>query len=239
MILAPIIWTALPGFFRTLGMSACFPLPIDLGGVLSRVSISLAFSLLFLADQGQVGTNLLFASLAEFSVGVILGLPVLLMVQGASMAGELFDALRGQTIAAMYESILETPASLMSGLYSRCCWLSMLRIGVFEECLRTLGQSFAQIKAGGATDFLLGSSQAHLNLIVFSIRSSFSLVLPFALLFVLSDLCIAMVEKALPGMELYCEALQLRSLLGFVVLLLTCDGPFDLAFLGYFQKLGY
>ena len=201
--------------FRALGLLSMLPLG---GGVImngQRLLLACGLGLL-MKDAAPVWPQAGAAALlGEYLLGLLCGLPAAMLVSCAEMWGDLFDALRGQNIAQMYDSSFEREQA-QSGIFARnFLWSNLLLLGVGENLLAGFYRSFSYVNAGaiGHTDWDLTAYRLMHWSVGFMVEL-FCLFAPIAALFLLIDLAALFSAKLLPHVSLGSEVFQIKSLLG-------------------------
>jgi type III secretory pathway component EscT len=162
----------------------------------------------------------LHALIVEVIIGVCLTLPLALVVNAASSLGEVFDTGRGQNIASLLDPLHETFESSTALILRTLVFAQLLMLGVLEDLFGIYRESFT----------LLSSAVIHFNheglidLLEFCqwiFTGSFSLCLPWLLIFLLIEVFLCFVSRALPQVSLSGESFQLKSILGAGLLACT------------------
>lgn len=214
------------GTLRALGALAVLPFPNGtfpaqlrflFGGLLGAV-----IATRWCAQGGAEAHFSLGASVFEFVLGSIIALPAALVVSGAGMLGELFDAGRGQSIGSFYDPLIETQDSLSAALHRNLVW-TVLLVGGFGEDLAAQMVRSADLFPLGLTDTV---SLAHLTrgLVVFlntGLMRVFTMFLPIAFLYLAIDVALGFIGKIVPNVINSNEAFVLKSAAGMALLWLA------------------
>ena len=229
-------------FFRALGCVALVPMPSDFSGHMLKLALAFGLAALFAADAKTAEQVTVVLCGSEFLFGLMLGLPILLILNAASSAGELFDALRGQTIASMYDPTGDCPASLMGTFFSQYIWVLLIMLGGGNALAQHMRDSIIMIPCGRAAEWLINSASERVVALLATIMTeAFSICLPFAALCVLIDLSCAFLVKLFPGLYFQNEVFAVKSFVGFFLLLLLSETGYERSLLsvllGSFQAL--
>ncbi|MCO6430209.1 MAG: flagellar biosynthetic protein FliR [Deltaproteobacteria bacterium] len=210
-------------FFRSLGAICLLPIGEGVSGFSRHITLAAGMAI-FLSPLDAYSLQPGFASISrELAIGLLLGLPAVLAIEAMRTLGELFDTGRGQSMAAMYDPASSLSSSQTGFLFQKCALVFLLVAGILEHIIAALYQSMGDVPAGTAhTLSVAGSASSVMAIVVSTAAASFSVYLLFAALFLICDICVLFLSKAVPGCSFLCEAFQLRSLAGFsgVVLLL-------------------
>ncbi len=208
-------------FLRAWGMVIMLPLSEAGIGLWRKSLLALGLSLLGYghAQEGG-GAALSLYALREVLIGALVSLPCACIVTLAGMWGDLFDTARGQNISTLYDPLHETQEPVMAVLVKQLCWVQILCCGLLEQLVVQYQKSFVILGVGAnmaATE--LGGQIV--TLLARGTTQMLQLFLPFAALFLLVEIGVGFIGRALPSLSLSSEGLQLKSYLGFALLLLV------------------
>ncbi len=216
---------------RGLGLFVILPLGWDLMGLSARISIAAALAFLI---APQIPPPLDFTTLdvaLEILVGMVMGLPAALLLEGAATIGELFDALRGQSIATVYEPLQQQVLPL-SGTYAKwALWALLLGSGSALQLSVAIVESFHVLPLGGLSLTELPALSSNLLRYIPSIlAATFVACLPFACLCVAVELVLAFAAKQLSGVSLCTEGFLAKYIIALGCVVVTLDSELILAF---------
>ncbi|RIL06211.1 MAG: hypothetical protein DCC75_11030 [Proteobacteria bacterium] len=212
----------LPCFARALGMSIALPFEISVLGLSQRFVLSAGFALLALnpSSAGAFSTSQFEALLnlaANFVVGIMLGLPLLLLLQGAKLVGEMLDIGRGQNIAHAYDPITHNSETFSDQLLHALFWAAIVWSGALQVMFAVYYQSLQVIgSTGQMRDFLSQSWEWCATLVTTWLNFGFKLVCPLLFGYLLVDLAAALINKMLPQVSLFSESFQIKSCFGLL-----------------------
>lgn len=157
-----------------------------------------------------------FDLVKEIFVGAILGLFVNLMLQVFSMAGEVTDMQLGLSMAKSYDPTFGQ-AGLTTNYYSYWFMLYFFAVGGHKSYIQLISVSFDSIP--------IGYESFNIN-ILYIIVMYFETVLTLALKLampvvaasLITEFCIGVLMKAVPTIHVFVLNIQLKMLVGFVVL---------------------
>lgn len=186
------------------------------------ISIALAFILFQtipyepLTYVGVIG----FASLVikEVIVGLIMGLFANICTQILSFAGSLIDTEMGFSMVQDFDPITNTQVTITSNLYQYAVLLMMLVMNLHHYILKALVDSYQVIPVGKAV-IHVNIYQAMLNFITKYFIIGFRIVLPMFAAMLIVNTILAILAKVAPQMNMFVIGLQLKVLVGLLVLL--------------------
>jgi type III secretory pathway component EscT len=207
---------------RPLGLLIVLPLGWDLLGVSARISISAAFAVFVAPHVPVVQQFSIGDCLAEIVLGMLLGLPAALLIECASNAGELFDTLRGQTIATVYEPLQQQVVSLSAIMAKWVVWVLILSNGSAAEFAGALLHSFKAIPPGGmVVGGVQGLGWKVLLLVPKFLALAMTACLPFAFACIAIELVLAFVSKQMPSLSLTTEGFLAKQLVAIGAVLIV------------------
>lgn len=178
------------------------------------------------ALHAQIPVSFNSVSLAvEVVLGVLLVLPVVLFLELVAGLGELFDTIRGQTIATQYTGVGDSPDGVSAFIARSLLWTVLLLAGGFEHILTGLSLSFQQIPPGTFSfSYLINNAPGVLKIVVYECTAVLHSFLPVAVLLLLIELSCAALQTILPGVSLQSECFIAKTVWGvlyFFVLITT------------------
>ena len=204
-------------FLRACGM--LFFLPWDSQQLSGPMRALIACVCALLAPPGElIGDRPMLIILTfEFVIGACLALPVALVVEGAAFVGELFDSLRGQTIATVHAP-LSGVQSVSAAAASQVTFAVVLAGGGLLALTRSYFGSFTAFPAGGV-ELAFVQERAYLFLLqcCATFGAMLTLVAPLALLGLLVDVGVGYLGKIAPQASFQGEAFLLKTALGLLV----------------------
>ena len=137
------------------------------------------------------------------------------------MLGELFDSGRGQNFAGLYDPVSGNHPSSMALLTQRFALVLLLVSGYFELLVSGLHSSVVNLPLGSFAVRNVSDLGARILPVIAQCKAgAFSCYLILATLFLCVDVMMVFVSKVLTGSSLSGESFQLKSYLGFGMLLL-------------------
>lgn len=215
---------------RALGLFVILPLGWDLMGLSARITIAAALTFIIATQIPPPDQFTILDVGFEILIGMIMGLPAALLLEGASTVGELFDTLRGQSIATVYEPLQQQVLPL-SGTYAKwVLWALLLGSGSILQLSVAIVESFNLVPLGGLSFSDLPALSAKLLRYLPSIlASTFVACLPFACLCVAVELVLAFAAKQLSGVSLCTEGFLVKYLIAIGCVAVTLDQELMLA----------
>lgn len=161
-----------------------------------------------------------FDMLKELLVGAVLGFFVNLMLQVFSMAGEVVDMQLGLSMAKSYDPTFGN-AGLSTQYYSLWFMLYFFAVGAHKSYIQLFAVSYDSIPLGWTG----------LNFNVFNVLVQYfetvltlglKLAMPVIAASLITEFCIGVLMKAVPTIHVFVLNIQLKMLVGFVVLAASC-----------------
>ena len=198
----------------------------SLKSVPQKVKIGLSILLAFMIYQlipyeplsyvGVIG----FASLAlkEVIVGLIMGLFANICVQILTFAGSLIDMEMGFSMVQEFDPISSNQVTITSNLYQYAILLMMLVMNLHHYIVKALVDSY-QVIPVGKVFVHINIYQAMLDFIIDYFIIGFRIVLPMFAAMLIVNTVLAILAKVAPQMNMFVIGLQLKVLVGLLVLL--------------------
>lgn len=207
----------LAGFLRSLGFIIFLPFGFDSLGGARRIVLALLVGAVLLVGAPWPSESLSVLQLGgEFILGAILAVPLLCVVGGAMMWGEIFDAIRGESIGTLYEPTFG-PSATVALLARSVVWAVLLSSGVLTECVALLGASVKVVPLGQG--WALGTVGPRVMVIGIEVlRLWLDAALPWIALFLLCEVAGVFVGRIAPQLPLNGEYFLVKTLLGFTLL---------------------
>jgi len=215
--------------FRALGMLALLPLGAAGLQIVSRLLLAVLLAVLAHSTGGVAGYVGAGGLLAEFLVGILLGLPVALVLEMASMLSEFFDHSRGQTLGSLYEPLTLNPESQLGVLVRSFLWANLVWAGTLDTVIGNYFRSLSDLPGSAVSLDLLPSLAVVLAGASLRIAgAAFWGCLPLLGVLLTIDLLAGLASRLLQHTSLWCEVFQLKTLIGLWVALevwgLGCGG---------------
>lgn len=215
----------LPALARVGGIMACAPL-LSSAAVPRRVRalLAMALTLGLMPTLGQTAMPNDWGSLAigvggEALIGVAIGLAMNLVFAGARMAGELIAQQLGLGLAEMFDPHAGGETNILAHAYSLLAMVIFLGVNGHHALIRGIAASFTAVpvmtafNSGGVVTMLSGMLLGALTL-------ALQLAMPIFVTMLIVDLAVGMVGRTVPQVGLMTAGIALRSLVGFIVLVL-------------------
>jgi flagellar biosynthesis protein FliR len=124
--------------------SQAFPVPV-------KATLTVAVTvLLYPVTSGvtRVPTDWLRLLAGEFAIGLVLGLALQFIVEGAQTAGQLLGMQAGYSLVTMLDPQTQADTPVLASLHQMVALLIFLQLNVHHWLLRGLAASFAYLKPG-------------------------------------------------------------------------------------------
>jgi len=204
---------------RAFGAIALLPFGEGANAILSRLVIALgcAFALTpeLLAAPVTPGSII-----GNLFVGIVLSLPIVCVLEGAAMAGELIDVARGQTIAQVYDPLQNEVTSPLGVAGRHLAWVTLIVLAAETVLLGSLKESLTLLPLESPLDlFNRESGWGLLEQCATILASCVRLILPLIVLFFLIECVFGVVAKFATKTSLQVESSAAKIAAGSVLLL--------------------
>ena len=153
----------------------------------------------------------------EVVVGLILGLTLTFVFEGAELAGQVLGFQIGFSLVNVIDPQTQVDTPVLSTFHQLVVLLLFLQLGVHHWLLRGLAKSFEYLPPGvpsatrAATEELLHAAGAMLVIAV-------QIAAPALIATVLADIVLGLIGKASPQLPVLFMGLSVKALVGFLVL---------------------
>ncbi len=167
---------------------------------------------------GVVGYSVLI--LKETLIGFTLGFMCNMCFFIVSFSGQLMDMEMGLSMASMFDPMTNTQISVTGNIYNYLLMLMMVVTNMHYYIVRAIADSFTYFNIGKAI-FPIADIK---NLVVDFIGSyfiiGFRIILPVFCCMLLINVVLGVLAKAAPQMNMFVVGLQIKVLVGLIVLVL-------------------
>lgn len=168
---------------------------------------------------GVVGYSVLI--LKEMLLGITLGLMCNMCFHIVSFSGQLMDMEMGLSMASMFDPMTNSQISVTGNLYNYALMLMMVVTNMHYYIIRAIADSFSYFNVGKAVVPILSLK----NLVVDFIGNYFiiavRIVLPVFCCMLLINVVLGVLAKAAPQMNMFVVGLQIKVLVGLIILVLV------------------
>ena len=196
-----------------------------------RLKVGLSFCISLLLFQVVPKESLGYTGIVGYSIIVLKeGITGLLIVFAANicnsiilLAGNLMDMNIGFSMATEYNPQMRTQASVSANLYSYLVLLLLVVTNMHHYILRAVADSYQLIPVNGQMfqwDYLL---QGMVTYMIDSFVIAFRIILPVFACIMILNCILGIMAKVSPQMNMFAVGMQLKVLLGLVVMLITID----------------
>jgi len=153
----------------------------------------------------------------EVMVGLILGLTLSFVFEGAEMAGQILGFQVGYSLVNVIDPQTQVDTPVLAIFHKAVVLLLFLQLGVHHWLLRGLAKSFEYLPPGvasatpAATEELLHAAGAMLVVAV-------QIAAPTLVATMLADIALGLIGKASPQLPVLFMGLSVKALVGFLVL---------------------
>lgn len=163
---------------------------------------------------------LVFDFAKELLVGAVLGFFVNLMLQVFSMAGEVTDMQLGLSMAKSYDPTFGN-AGLTTQYYSYWFMLYFFAVGAHKTYIELFAVSYNTIPIG-YTSFNINIPYVLVHFFQSVLELGLKLAMPVIVASLVTEFCVGVLMKAVPTIHVFVLNIQLKMLVGFVVLAASC-----------------
>ena len=156
----------------------------------------------------------------ELLVGAVLGFFVNLMLQIFSMAGEVTDMQMGLSMAKSYDPTFGN-AGITTSMYSYWFILYFFAVGAHKSYIKLFAVSYDTIPLGYSS-FNLNVPYVIVHYFQSVLELGLKLAMPVIAAALITEFCIGVLMKAVPSIHVFVLNIQLKLLVGFVVLAASC-----------------
>lgn len=161
-----------------------------------------------------------FDLVKELLVGAVLGFFVNLLLQVFSMAGEVTDMQLGLSMAKSYDPTFGN-AGLTTQYYSYWFMLYFFAVGGHKSYIELFAISYEHIPMG-YTSFNINLASIMVHYFETVLTLGMKLAMPVIAASLISEFCIGVLMKAVPTIHVFVLNIQIKMLVGFVVLAASC-----------------
>ncbi len=156
----------------------------------------------------------------ELLVGAVLGFFVNLMLQVFSMAGEVTDMQLGMSMAKSYDPTFGN-SGVTTNFYSYWFILYFFAVGGHKSYIQLFAVSYDTIPLG-YTSFNINIAYIMVKYFETVLTLGLKLAMPVICASLITEFCIGVLMKAVPTIHVFALNIQLKMLVGFVVLAASC-----------------
>ena len=185
---------------------------------LSLICISIT-PVITLHYVGVVGYAVLI--LKEMLLGITLGLMCTMCFQIVSFAGQLMDMDMGLSMASMFDPMTNSQISVTGNLYNYALLLMMVVTNMHYYIIRAICDSFSYFNVGKAVFPMTNLKNIVVDFIGNYLVIAVRIVLPVFCCMLLINVILGVLAKAAPQMNMFVVGMQIKIMVGLVVLVLV------------------
>ncbi len=152
----------------------------------------------------------------ELVVGLALGFVVGLGFHAVESVGRLVSLQLGLSLAPVLDPVRGDTGSALDPLFAILAGLLFYALDLHLAMLAALGASFEHLPLGGSWPGGIGQAAAGLTAVALELGGR--IALPIALVFLIAELAVALVARAIPQVNVFFLGLPLKLLAGLAVL---------------------
>ena len=212
-------------FARSIGTIAFNPI-LSRNNIPVRAKVALAvfiaFSVFMVINPVPVDTGVspavyLMMIVKEGFVGVVMGFITSMFLYCIQVSGELMDMQSGLGMAKVFDPITNAQSSVMGSIISIVMYLYFFVINGHLSIVAIFAASYNVIPIGDwAINFEVGLAVMSYFMLVLGLV--IKLALPLVIAGLVVQVCIGLVMKAVPGIQIMMLNIQIKVLLGFWIL---------------------
>lgn len=168
---------------------------------------------------------LVFDFAKELLVGAVLGFFVNLMMQVFSMAGEVTDMQMGLSMAKSYDPTFGN-AGLTTQMYSYWFVLYFFAVGAHKSYIKLFAVSYESIPIGYSS-FNMNIPYVIVHFFQSVMELGLKLAMPVIVAALVTEFCVGVLMKAVPSIHVFVLNIQLKLMVGFVVIAASCGAVGD------------
>ena len=159
--------------------------------------------------------------LKEGITGLLIGFGANICNSIVLFAGNIMDLNMGLSMATEYDPVSKTNSPITGNFYNYLVMLLLMSSGMYQYILQAIVDSFTLIPVNGQNFMWDSLLQTMVSYMTDSMVLGFRVALPvFAVLMILNCI-LGIMAKIAPQMNMFSVGIQLKILLGFLVLFLT------------------
>lgn len=195
-----------------------------------RIRVGLSFVVTYLLYYAiTVKPDLIYDTLLGYAVlvlkevitGLLMGFACNVCTTIVAFAGRIIDMEVGLSMASLMDPTTKENMSITGMIYNYAVTLILLITGIYEYILKALAESFTLVPIGGAvfnSDKLLS---AMLKFMADYILIAFRICLPLFAVMILLNALLGILAKVAPQMNMFSVGMQIKVLVGLIMLFLT------------------
>lgn len=168
---------------------------------------------------GVVGYSVLI--LKEMMLGIILGLMCSMCFYIVSFSGQLMDMEMGLSMASMFDPMTRTQISVSGNIYNYLLMLMMVVTNMHYYIIRAIADSFLYFNVGEAVFPMLTFKNMVVDFIGNYFIIAVRIILPVFCCMLLINVVLGVLAKAAPQMNMFVVGMQIKVLVGLIILVLV------------------
>lgn len=169
---------------------------------------------------GVVGYAVLV--IQESIVGMILGFMCNLCLYIIHFAGQIIDMEIGLSMANMFDPASGIQVTVTGNLYNYLVMLLLVVTNMYHYVIRGIMDSFSYFNVGQAV-FRLGLKDIAVDFMANYFLIALRIVLPVLCCILIMDVVLGVLTKAAPQMNMFAVGIQLKVLIGIILLILLVE----------------
>ncbi len=159
--------------------------------------------------------------LKEAITGLLIGFGANICSTIVNFAGHLADMEMGLSMASMFDPTTKQSSTVSGVLYQNGFMLILIVTGFYRYLLKALVETFTLIEIGGASINLNSLNGTMITFLGEYMILGFRIALPIISAAMLLNAVLAILAKIAPQMNMFAVGMQLKIIVGFMILFLT------------------
>lgn len=159
--------------------------------------------------------------LKETFLGVTLGLMCSMCFYIISLAGQMMDMEMGLSMASMFDPMTKMQISVTGNIYNYLLMLMLVVTNMHYYIIRAIVDSFSYFNVGQALFDTVSLKNVVLDFMVNYFIVAVRIVLPVFACMLLINVVLGVLAKAAPQMNMFVVGMQIKVLVGLVILVLV------------------
>lgn len=169
--------------------------------------------------SGVIGYSVLIVK--ETMLGVTMGLMCTICFYVINLAGQLMDMEMGLSMANMFDPMTNMQFSVTGNLYNYLLMLMLVVTNMHYYILRAIVDSFSYFNIGEAVFDTVSLKNVVLDFMVNYFIIAVRIILPVFCCMLLVNVVLGVLAKAAPQMNMFVVGMQIKVLVGLVILVLV------------------
>lgn len=195
-----------------------------------RVKLTISVVLMIIVMQMITPTKLEYMGIIGYSaliikeacVGLVMGFMANMCLYIINFAGQMIDVEMGLSMASLFDPLMSTQSTISGTMYLYFVMLIMMITNMHYFLIQAIVDSFRYFNIGKAV-FSEKISDVMINFMPNFIVIGFRIILPMFGCMLLINVVLGVLAKAAPQMNMFVVGMQIKVLVGIIILLLLVE----------------